>query len=123
VSFAQKTIGNDSRKTNMGKVATGLSMSLDGFIAGPNDGPIAVVSAVDPLLQASASSVNRLRDGVRRGIVRASAQRWVNTTAHRYRSPLGDDGTVPTGKRPQSSPGIPTLWGKPACIHEGKLTR
>jgi dihydrofolate reductase len=24
---------------NMGKVATGLSMSLDGFIAGPNDGP------------------------------------------------------------------------------------
>lgn len=23
----------------MGKVATGLSMSLDGFIAGPNDGP------------------------------------------------------------------------------------
>src|SRR5215213_5618295 len=27
------------RRTNMGKVATGLSMSLDGFIAGPNDGP------------------------------------------------------------------------------------
>jgi dihydrofolate reductase len=27
--------GNDA----MGKVATGLSMSLDGFIAGPNDGP------------------------------------------------------------------------------------
>jgi dihydrofolate reductase len=24
---------------NMGKVSTGLSMSLDGFIAGPNDGP------------------------------------------------------------------------------------
>jgi hypothetical protein len=24
---------------NMGKVATGLSMSLDGFVAGPNDGP------------------------------------------------------------------------------------
>src|SRR5215208_7539659 len=24
---------------NMGKVITGLSMSLDGFIAGPNDGP------------------------------------------------------------------------------------
>jgi hypothetical protein len=23
----------------MGKVSTGLSMSLDGFIAGPNDGP------------------------------------------------------------------------------------
>ena len=23
----------------MGKVATGLSMSLDGFIAGPDDGP------------------------------------------------------------------------------------
>ena len=23
----------------MGKVATGLSMSLDGFVAGPNDGP------------------------------------------------------------------------------------
>ncbi len=23
----------------MGKVATGLSMSLDGFITGPNDGP------------------------------------------------------------------------------------
>ena len=23
----------------MGEVATGLSMSLDGFIAGPNDGP------------------------------------------------------------------------------------
>jgi hypothetical protein len=78
VSFAQKTIGNDSRKTNMGKVATGLSMSLDGFIAGPNDGP---------------------------------------------RSPLGDGGTMPTGKRLQSGPGIPTLWGKPACIHEGKLTR
>jgi hypothetical protein len=45
----------------------------------------AVVSAVDPLLRASASAVNRLRDGVGRGIVRASAQRWVNTTAHRYR--------------------------------------
>jgi len=27
------------RRMNMGKVATGLSMSLDGFIAGPNDGP------------------------------------------------------------------------------------
>jgi dihydrofolate reductase len=27
------------RRTNMRKVATGLSMSLDGFIAGPNDGP------------------------------------------------------------------------------------
>jgi hypothetical protein len=27
------------RRTNVGKVATGLSMSLDGFIAGPNDGP------------------------------------------------------------------------------------
>jgi hypothetical protein len=27
------------RGTNMGKVATGLSMSLDSFIAGPNDGP------------------------------------------------------------------------------------
>jgi dihydrofolate reductase len=26
------------RRTNMRKVATGLSMSLDGFIAGPNDG-------------------------------------------------------------------------------------
>jgi dihydrofolate reductase len=26
-------------RTNMGKVGTGLSMSLDGFIAGPNDGP------------------------------------------------------------------------------------
>jgi hypothetical protein len=24
---------------NVGKVGTGLSMSLDGFIAGPNDGP------------------------------------------------------------------------------------
>src|SRR3954464_6982054 len=47
---------------------------------------IAVVSAVDPLLRASASAVNRLRDGVGRGIVRASAQRWVNTTAHRYRT-------------------------------------
>src|ERR671910_57276 len=34
-----QTIGNDGRRTNMGKVATGLSMSLDGFIAGPNDGP------------------------------------------------------------------------------------
>src|ERR671914_2557623 len=31
----------EQRKENeaMGKVATGLSMSLDGFIAGPNDGP------------------------------------------------------------------------------------
>jgi dihydrofolate reductase len=31
----------ERRKENesMGKVATGLSMSLDGFIAGPNDGP------------------------------------------------------------------------------------
>jgi dihydrofolate reductase len=27
------------RSMNMGKVSTGLSMSLDGFIAGPNDGP------------------------------------------------------------------------------------
>jgi hypothetical protein len=27
------------RGTNMGKVAAGLSMSLGGFIAGPNDGP------------------------------------------------------------------------------------
>jgi dihydrofolate reductase len=27
------------RRTKMGKVAMGLSMSLDGFIAGPNDGP------------------------------------------------------------------------------------
>jgi hypothetical protein len=27
------------RRTNMGKVSTGLSMSLDGFIAGPNDSP------------------------------------------------------------------------------------
>jgi hypothetical protein len=62
----------------MGKVATGLSMLLDGFIAGPNDGP---------------------------------------------GSPLGDGSTVPTGKRPQSAPGIPTLWGKPICNHEGKLTR
>ena len=26
-------------RTTMGKVATGLSMSLDGFVAGPNDGP------------------------------------------------------------------------------------
>jgi dihydrofolate reductase len=27
------------RSTNVGKVRTGLSVSLDGFIAGPNDGP------------------------------------------------------------------------------------
>jgi dihydrofolate reductase len=27
------------RRTNRGKVRTGLSVSLDGFIAGPNDGP------------------------------------------------------------------------------------
>src|SRR5215207_9709724 len=27
------------RRTDVGKVATGLTMSLDGFIAGPNDGP------------------------------------------------------------------------------------
>ena len=74
VSFAQKTIGNDSRKTNMGKVAIGLAMSLGGFIAGPNDGP---------------------------------------------GSPLGDGGTVPTGKWPQSAPRIPTLWGRPACNHVG----
>ena len=47
--------------------------------------PIAVVSVVDALLRASASAVNRLRDGVGRGIVRASAQRWVHTTAHRYK--------------------------------------
>jgi dihydrofolate reductase len=32
-------IGNDGRGTNMGRVTTWLSMSLDGFIAGPNDGP------------------------------------------------------------------------------------
>jgi hypothetical protein len=33
--------GDDGRErgTNMGKVAMGLSMSLDGFIAGPNDDP------------------------------------------------------------------------------------
>src|SRR3982750_1370773 len=54
---------------------------------------IAVVSAVDPLLRASASAVNRLRDGVGRGIVRASAQRWVNTTAHRYKP-------YPVGRQP-----------------------
>jgi hypothetical protein len=37
---SEQTIGK-RRKENeaMGKVATGLSMSLDGFIAGPNDGP------------------------------------------------------------------------------------
>jgi len=34
---------------------------------------LAVVSADDPLLRASASLVNRLRDGVHRGIVQASA--------------------------------------------------
>jgi hypothetical protein len=27
------------RRTSMGKVRTGLSVSLDGFISGPNDGP------------------------------------------------------------------------------------
>src|SRR5919112_105031 len=27
------------RRTNMGKVRTGLAVSLDGFISGPNDGP------------------------------------------------------------------------------------
>jgi dihydrofolate reductase len=30
---------SERRNENMGKVSTGLSMSLDGFIAGPNDGP------------------------------------------------------------------------------------
>jgi dihydrofolate reductase len=35
-----KTIGNARKEgKNVGKVSTGLSMSLDGFIAGPNDGP------------------------------------------------------------------------------------
>jgi dihydrofolate reductase len=34
-----RMIGNDGRRTNMGRVTTWLSMSLDGFIAGPNDGP------------------------------------------------------------------------------------
>ena len=60
----------------MGKVATGLSMSLDGFIAGPNDGS---------------------------------------------RSPLGDGGTVPTGKRLQSGPGIPTLWGNVSLSTGGSV--
>jgi dihydrofolate reductase len=36
---SERTIGNDGGRTKMGKVAMGLSMSLDGFIAGPNDGP------------------------------------------------------------------------------------
>jgi dihydrofolate reductase len=35
----RQTIEIDGRRTKMGKVAMGLSMSLDGFIAGPNDGP------------------------------------------------------------------------------------
>jgi dihydrofolate reductase len=30
---------NNESRMNVGKVSTGLSMSLDGFIAGPNDGP------------------------------------------------------------------------------------
>jgi hypothetical protein len=29
---------------NIGKVSTGLSMSLDGFIAGPNDGPASLLA-------------------------------------------------------------------------------
>jgi dihydrofolate reductase len=32
-------LGYRKENENMGKVYTGLSMSLDGFIAGPNDGP------------------------------------------------------------------------------------
>ena len=35
-----KTVENARKEgKNVGKVSTGLSMSLDGFIAGPNDGP------------------------------------------------------------------------------------
>jgi dihydrofolate reductase len=33
------------RRTNMGKVRTGLSVSLDGFISGPDDGPQAPMGA------------------------------------------------------------------------------
>ena len=36
--FAGRRLGADYR-TKMGTVRTGLSVSLDGFIAGPNDGP------------------------------------------------------------------------------------
>jgi hypothetical protein len=36
---SEHVVGNDGRRKNVGKVAMGLSMSLDGFIAGPNDGP------------------------------------------------------------------------------------
>ena len=40
----QTSLGDrDGRETDMGKVRTGLSVSLDGFISGPNDGPEAPI--------------------------------------------------------------------------------